>query len=500
MANPLLSIILVVYREQAYLRDCVSSVLDQSFRDVEFVAVDNSSPDQGPGILDELAEQDDRLVVHHLDHAVRLGEALNLALDSATGDYVWFVATTDQLPAGALAAVAARLDETAPDVLVVDQTRAVPPGDAKPGAHGKLLEAAPDETFTLAEHPAAMEFGVDIRDKVFRRAFLGALGLRAAAGGYGELTVTYPALLAAERISVLPRVGYARYEPPNAANEPHVHGTRFDVFGQYDVVFQFVASQGARLASRPRGLALQMLRHYLAIAADLPQRRRKDFLARAYESFRRHAGADEPIPKDWRLLLRARRRLRGGLARVLRRTGLQPYYRRQLQAPIEQDLAVFAAYWYRGYACNPRAIYEKLRDLAPWVRSVWIVDRDHAAGMPPGVEYVVSGTRDYYRAIARAKYFVNNVNFPNDFVKRTGTIHVQTHHGTPLKKMGLDLREALVAGQRMNFERLLRRAARWDYSISSNAFSTLIWERAYPTRYETLEVGYPRNDALVSAN
>src|SRR6266511_5768400 len=88
MANPLLSIILVVYREQAYLRDCVSSVLDQSFRDIEFVAVDNSSPDQGPEILDELAEQDDRLVVHHLDRAVRLGEALNLALDSATGDYV----------------------------------------------------------------------------------------------------------------------------------------------------------------------------------------------------------------------------------------------------------------------------------------------------------------------------------------------------------------------------------------------------------------------------
>jgi CDP-glycerol glycerophosphotransferase (TagB/SpsB family) len=529
VANPLLSIILVVYREQAYLGDCVSSVLDQSFRDVEFVAVDNSSPDQGPGILDELAEQDDRLVVHHLDRVVRLGEALNLALDSATGDYAWFVATTDQLPAGALAAVAARLDVTAPDVLVVDQTRAVPPGAAKPGPHGRLLEAAPDGTFTLEEHPAAMEFGVDVRDNVFRRAFLRALGLRFAAGGYGELTVTYPALLAAERISVLPRVCYARYDPPNAANEPHVHGTRFDVFGQYDVVFQFVASQGARLASRPRGLALQMLRHYLAIAPDLPQPRRKDFLARAYESFRVHAGADEPIPKDWLLLLRARlaqrgrerslrahawaieqgraarrglrvrRRLRGGLARVLRRKGLQPYYRRQLRAPIEQDLAVFAAYWFRGYACNPRAIYEQLRELAPWVRSVWIVDRDHAGGMPPDVEYVVSGTRDYYRAIARAKYFVNNVNFPNDLVKRKGTIHVQTHHGTPLKKMGLDLRDALVAGQRMNFERLLRRAARWDYSISSNAFSTLIWERAYPTRYETLEVGYPRNDALVNA-
>jgi CDP-glycerol glycerophosphotransferase (TagB/SpsB family) len=65
--------------------------------------------------------------------------------------------------------------------------------------------------------------------------------------------------------------------------------------------------------------------------------------------------------------------------------------------------------------------------------------------------------------------------------------------------MGLDLRNAFYASKRMNFERLLRRAARWDYSISSNVFSTLVWERAYPTRYESLEVGYPRNDVLANA-
>ena len=45
----------------------------------------------------------------------------------------------------------------------------------------------------------------------------------------------------------------------------------------------------------------------------------------------------------------------------------------QLGRPIEPDLAVFAAYWYRGYSCNPRAIYEKLREQAPWVRGVWVV-------------------------------------------------------------------------------------------------------------------------------
>lgn len=178
---------------------------------------------------------------------------------------------------------------------------------------------------------------------------------------------------------------------------------------------------------------------------------------------------------------------------------MRRYYAVQLRAPIQRDLAVFAAYWYRGYSCSPRAIYEKLREEAPWVRGVWVVEKQHVGSFPAEVEHVLAGTREYYRLIARAKYFVNNVNFPNDFVKREGTIHIQTHHGTPLKTMGLDLRGAYVASGRMNFDRLLKRAARWDYSISSNEFSTRIWKRVYPVPFETLEVGYPRNDALVNA-
>ena len=187
--------------------------------------------------------------------------------------------------------------------------------------------------------------------------------------------------------------------------------------------------------------------------------------------------------------------------KAMRKRSLRRYYASELQKAVDPHLAAFAAYWYRGYACNPKAIYEKLRELAPEVRGVWIVDREHQSEMPPGVDYVLAGTRDYYRLLARAGYLVNNVNFPNEIVKREGTIHVQTHHGTPLKKMGLDLRDAHFAGQQghMDFEKLLRRCERWDYSVTSNAFSTERWKRAYPVDVQTLQVGYPRNDVLVNA-
>jgi CDP-glycerol glycerophosphotransferase len=119
--------------------------------------------------------------------------------------------------------------------------------------------------------------------------------------------------------------------------------------------------------------------------------------------------------------------------------------------------------------------------------------------LPAGVDHVIPNTPEYYEAIARASYLVNNVNFPNHLVKRPGQTHVMTHHGTPLKTMGLDQRNAPFSGQRIDFEALLQRCARWDLSVTSNTFSTLVWERAYPLPYETLESGYPRNDVLAAA-
>jgi Putative glycosyl/glycerophosphate transferases involved in teichoic acid biosynthesis TagF/TagB/EpsJ/RodC len=158
---------------------------------------------------------------------------------------------------------------------------------------------------------------------------------------------------------------------------------------------------------------------------------------------------------------------------------------------------VFASYWNRGPSCNPAAIHAKLRELAPHIETVWVVDRRRSAELPPGIRCVHPGSRRHRAVMARAGYFVNNVNFPNSMVKRPGTVHVQTHHGTPVKSMGLDLQEYPAA--RMDFERLLERVERWDFSLSANRFSTVVWEGAYPAGYTTLEYGYPRNDVFYRA-
>src|SRR5919109_473161 len=83
MPAPRLTVVLVVYRDQAYVEEAVSSVLEQSFGPIEMLAIDNASPDHGPEILDGLAKADGRLDVVRLDRTVGLGKARNIALDSA---------------------------------------------------------------------------------------------------------------------------------------------------------------------------------------------------------------------------------------------------------------------------------------------------------------------------------------------------------------------------------------------------------------------------------
>jgi CDP-glycerol glycerophosphotransferase (TagB/SpsB family) len=198
------------------------------------------------------------------------------------------------------------------------------------------------------------------------------------------------------------------------------------------------------------------------------------------------------------------------------------YYKALRLLPIDENLVLFSEYWGSGYGCNPRAIFERMADVAPHLQGVWLIDEAKAAHLPAGTRYVTPGGWKRWMVFARAKYFVNNVNFAGSYVKRSGQVHIQTMHGTPLKLVGLDVMASTVASTAVDpvrqprrsggkvvpideaksqreFENLLRRSDRWDYAISSNAYSTEMWSHAYPCRYTWLESGYPRNDALVNA-
>lgn len=89
-----ISVIVPVYRVEKYLNRCVDSILQQSYRDLEIILVDDGSPDQCGSICDHYAVIDARVVAIHQKNG-GLSDARNAGLRIATGEYVGFVDSDD---------------------------------------------------------------------------------------------------------------------------------------------------------------------------------------------------------------------------------------------------------------------------------------------------------------------------------------------------------------------------------------------------------------------
>lgn len=99
--EPLISIIVPVYNVEPYLRKCVDSILNQTYRNLEVILVDDGSPDGCPAICDEYAAKDDRIKVIHKANG-GLSDARNAGMAVARGEYLAFVDSDDMLPPDAM--------------------------------------------------------------------------------------------------------------------------------------------------------------------------------------------------------------------------------------------------------------------------------------------------------------------------------------------------------------------------------------------------------------
>lgn len=90
----MVSVIVPVYKVEKYLPQCVASILNQTYRDIEVILVDDGSPDSCPEMCDEFAKKDSRIKVIHKENG-GLSDARNYGMEAATGDYLIFIDSDD---------------------------------------------------------------------------------------------------------------------------------------------------------------------------------------------------------------------------------------------------------------------------------------------------------------------------------------------------------------------------------------------------------------------
>lgn len=164
-------------------------------------------------------------------------------------------------------------------------------------------------------------------------------------------------------------------------------------------------------------------------------------------------------------------------------------------------LVYFESFHGKQYSDNPRALYEYL-DQNTDNNLIWGVKKGYESVFEKhGVPYVIRFSLKWFLTMPKAKFWIINTRLPQWFYKSSKTIYLQTWHGTPLKKLGLDIEDVYMSGANTTKYKkdIIDESKRWDFLISPNEYSTDNFEKAFRiNRSKIIETGYPRNDKLIN--
>lgn len=172
-----ISVIVPAYNASGKLRECVDSILNQTYKDLEIIIVDDCSKDDTFKIMEDYAEKDSRVKILKNEMNRGAGYTRNQGLDIATGSYITFVDSDDYLELDTYEAVIRAIKENNnPDVVRFDQNSFLEFGNFRVSLnfftnnifnnHRGVLNPKKDQRYVALETPG-------VCNKVFKRELIG---------------------------------------------------------------------------------------------------------------------------------------------------------------------------------------------------------------------------------------------------------------------------------------------------------------------------------------
>src|SRR5215203_2383114 len=321
---PTLSVVVPIYNVERYLTDCLESLAQQTFPDLEVILVDDGATDSSAAIAAAFAERDDRFQLVRQANG-GLGNARNTGADRATGDYIAFVDSDDVVVRNAYELLVGSLEETGSDFASGNYHRLTSTGTRQAGMVTSAFTATRLRTH-VTKHAALLNDRT-AWNKVFRRSFYVDNGFRWPEGVlYEDIPVTLPAHVLAGSVDVLRQPIYlwrARVGDSTSITQRRTEPRAIrDRTSAVDGVSRFMAEHGDLDLKRryDRSVAEQDLKYFLQQVDAADAEFRALFLDLVNDFFDR---ADDkvfdPLPAidrlKWHLV---RRRLMPELLEVLR--------------------------------------------------------------------------------------------------------------------------------------------------------------------------------------
>lgn len=180
------------------------------------------------------------------------------------------------------------------------------------------------------------------------------------------------------------------------------------------------------------------------------------------------------------------------------------YYIASYIIPPNENIILFESSNGRNYTGNPKSIYEEIlnQGLDKEFKSVWVLTNTKTK-IPGNPIKVKKPFFKFLYYTLRSGTWIFDSRHLYYLKKNKKTKYIQTWHGTPLKKLALDMDYIDMSGNqdiKQYHDDFRKNSHLWQYLISQNSYSSNIFKHAFDFKGEFLEIGYPRNDILIHKN
>lgn len=301
-----ISVLTPVYNVEKYLPQCLDSLINQTFNDVEFICIDDGSTDSSGEILDRYAERDSRIHVIHKPNS-GYGKTMNMGLDHATGKYIAVIESDDFVELNMLETMYLAAEESQAEITKADHYNYIKGVDY---LCNWLVDFPCRRVFETVEHPQLLEKANTIWSCLFRRDFLLQHGIRfheTPGAAFQDISFAMQTWLWAKSIYFIEGafVHYRNDNPDSSMHNPDKIFCTFDEFGWLEEMFKDFWVQNKELekyfiASKYH----DYFSHYSRIAAQYQYA----FLLRFYSELKRDSERKRICetafrPKDYNKLM-----------------------------------------------------------------------------------------------------------------------------------------------------------------------------------------------------
>jgi len=226
MDAPLITVVVPVYNVEKYLKRCVDSIREQTYRNLEIILVDDGSPDCCGSMCDAFAQEDDRIRVIHQKNGGQ-ASARNKGVDAASGEWIAFVDADDYIHP--------QMYQHMYELMRAHQAQIVCCGIERVDDQGRLSLFNPeeDELLVLTASEALRELTENYRitsspcDKLYQRRILEKNRMTEGMI-YEDYDVMHRWLFSAKKVVYSGRPLYSYYQSPDSTIRRPFHRGRFD--------------------------------------------------------------------------------------------------------------------------------------------------------------------------------------------------------------------------------------------------------------------------------